>query len=151
MHISRVLSCYSTLHLTYVPCSKSYWSLWRHQMETHSALLAISKGNPPVTGGFPSQRSVTRSLDIFLICAWTNVSANNRDGDLIRHRALHDVSVMWFHGVEITFCGNRPHMISSYCYHTAISVTYKAYWNIHGLLPIYYWYYCISKRTYYSF
>ena len=32
-------------------------------METFSALLALCEGNPPVTdvtGGFPSQRSVTR-------------------------------------------------------------------------------------------
>ena len=34
-------------------------------METLSALLALCEGNPPVTGGFPSQRPVTRSFDIF--------------------------------------------------------------------------------------
>ena len=34
-------------------------------METFSALLALCEGNPPVTGGFPSQRPVTRSFDIF--------------------------------------------------------------------------------------
>ena len=32
-------------------------------METFSALLALS-GNSPVTGEFPSQRSVTISLDV---------------------------------------------------------------------------------------
>ena len=37
----------------------------RHQMETFSALLAPCEENPPVTGGFPSQRPVTRSFDIF--------------------------------------------------------------------------------------
>ena len=35
-------------------------------METFSALLALYEGNPPVTGGFPSQRPGTRSFDIFL-------------------------------------------------------------------------------------
>ena len=30
---------------------------WCHQMETPSALLALCEGNPPVTGGFPSQRA----------------------------------------------------------------------------------------------
>ena len=40
-------------------------SRWRHQMETFSALLALCEGNPPATGGFPSQRSVTRSFDVF--------------------------------------------------------------------------------------
>ena len=31
-------------------------SLWRHDLETFSAFLALCEGNPPVTGGFPSQR-----------------------------------------------------------------------------------------------
>ena len=38
---------------------------WRHQMETFSALLALCAGNSPVTGKFPSQRPVTRSLGVF--------------------------------------------------------------------------------------
>ena len=37
---------------------------WRHKMETFSALLASCEGNPPVTGGFPSQGSVTRNFDV---------------------------------------------------------------------------------------
>ena len=39
---------------------------WRHQMEIFSALLSLCEGNPPVTCGFPSQRPVTRSFDVFL-------------------------------------------------------------------------------------
>ena len=38
---------------------------WRHQMETFSTLLALCRGNSPVTGEFPSQRPVTRSFDVF--------------------------------------------------------------------------------------
>ena len=38
---------------------------WRHQMETFSALLGLCAGNSPVTGEFPSQSPVTRSLDVF--------------------------------------------------------------------------------------
>ena len=34
-------------------------------METFSALLALCGGNLPVTGGFPSQRPLTRNFDIF--------------------------------------------------------------------------------------
>ena len=45
----------------------SQW--WRHQMEAFSALLALCVGNSPVTGEFPTQRPVTRSFDVFLICA----------------------------------------------------------------------------------
>ena len=40
-------------------------SWWRRQMETFSALLALCKGNSPVTGEFPSQRPVMRSFDFF--------------------------------------------------------------------------------------
>ena len=29
---------------------------WCHDMKTFSALLALCEGNPPVTGGFPSQK-----------------------------------------------------------------------------------------------
>ena len=34
-------------------------------MGTFSALLALCERNPPVLGGFPSQRPVTRSFDVF--------------------------------------------------------------------------------------
>ena len=42
-----------------------YWSWWRHQMETLSALLAICVGNSLVPGEFPAQRPVTRSFRVF--------------------------------------------------------------------------------------
>ena len=42
-----------------------YFSWWRHQMETFSALLALCAGNSPVSGEFPSQRPVSRSFDVF--------------------------------------------------------------------------------------
>ena len=38
---------------------------WCHQMETFSLSLALCEGNPQVTGGFPSQRPVTCSSDVF--------------------------------------------------------------------------------------
>ena len=39
--------------------------LWRHQMETFSALLALCAGNSPVAGEFPAQRPVMRGFDVF--------------------------------------------------------------------------------------
>ena len=42
------------------PCKNSWW---RRQMKTFSALLALCKGNPPVTGEFPSQKPLRRSFD----------------------------------------------------------------------------------------
>ena len=56
----------------------------------------VTAGNSPGTGEFPSHRPVTRSFDVSLICAWANGSVNNQDaGDLRRHRAHYDVTVMW--------------------------------------------------------
>ena len=34
-------------------------------MENFSSLLALCEENPPVTGGFPSQRPMTHSFDVF--------------------------------------------------------------------------------------
>ena len=46
-------------------CPQTGVTWWRHQMETFSALLALCEGNPRVTVGFPTQRPVSRSFDIF--------------------------------------------------------------------------------------
>ena len=50
-------------HELLTDCWYSVGSWWRHQI--FSVLLAICAGNSPVTGEFPTQRPVTRSLDIF--------------------------------------------------------------------------------------
>ena len=68
---------------------------WRHQMETFSTLLAFWAGTSPATGEFASQRPVTRSFDVFFNLRWINGSVNNGEaGDLRRHRAHYDVTVM---------------------------------------------------------
>ena len=65
---------------------------WRHQMETFSALLALCAGNSPVTGEFPSQRPVTKSL-FSLTCTWIKYWENNRKaGDFRRHRTHYDTT-----------------------------------------------------------
>ena len=49
------------------------------------------------TGGFPHKGRWRGALMFSLICAWTNGWANDRDaGDLRRHRAHYDVTVMSF-------------------------------------------------------
>ena len=76
-----------------VMAASATYPWWRHQMETFSALLAISAGNSPVPGKFPAQRPVT--LMFSLIWAWINGWVNNREaGDLRRYRAHYDVTVM---------------------------------------------------------
>ena len=37
---------------------------WCHGMEILSILLALCEGNPPVTGGFPSQEPVIRGFEV---------------------------------------------------------------------------------------
>ena len=67
---------------------------WRHQMETFSALLAFCAGNSPVTGDFPAQRPVTQWTLMFpLICAWTNIWANNGNGGDLRCHRTHYISL----------------------------------------------------------
>ena len=39
-----------------------FTALWRHQMEIFSALLSLCAGNPPVTGGFPTQQDRNAEL-----------------------------------------------------------------------------------------
>ena len=79
--------------ITAHPNNDTPW--WRHQMETFSALLAICAGNSPVTSEFPSQRPVTRSVDIFFDLRRINGWVNDRKaGDLRRHPAHYDVTVM---------------------------------------------------------
>ena len=59
-------------------------------METFSALLAICAGNSLVTGEFPTQRPMTRSLMFSLICACINGWVNNREaGDSVVSPACH--------------------------------------------------------------
>ena len=50
------------VNLSFSDCTSSWW---RHQMETFTALLAIYAGNSSVPGEFPTQRPVTRSVDVF--------------------------------------------------------------------------------------
>ena len=44
-----------------MPCYK-YRTWWPHDMDTLSAFLALCIGNPPVTGGFPTQRASNAAL-----------------------------------------------------------------------------------------
>ena len=76
-------------------------------IEIFTALLAICVGNSPITGEFPSQRPVTRNLDV-LIYAWTNGWINNRDaGDLRR--------VLWRHCNAVAFSFNFHQLLHCKC------------------------------------
>ena len=58
-------------------------------------LLDFCEGNSPVTGEFSAQRPVARSFDDFFNLPLNNGWVNYREaGDLRRHRAHYDVTVM---------------------------------------------------------
>ena len=41
------------------------YSLWRHAMKKLSALPTLCEGNPPVTGGFTTQRAGNADFEFF--------------------------------------------------------------------------------------
>ena len=62
-----------------------------------SRVIALLWGKYTGHRWIPRARAIARSFDVmfFLICAWTNSWVNNRGaGDLGRHRAHYDVTVM---------------------------------------------------------
>ena len=68
---------------------------WHHQMEAFSALLAFVCGIHRSPVNFPHKGQWRVTLVFSLICAWTNDWVNNREaGDLRRHHAHYDVTVM---------------------------------------------------------
>ena len=108
-------------------CSMTWW---RHQMETFAVLLPLCAGNSSVTGEFPSQRPVTRSFDVFFDLRMKSGWANNRDaGDLRRHHAHYDVTVMELDEVSASVMRSR-HLIHNTNYmYSADRVT----WTYHPL------------------
>ena len=76
-HCQLCFSCWTACYETdssieTVPVTGIVWIIvsgsfawWRHRIETFSALLAIWAENSSVTGEFPTQRLVTRSIDVF--------------------------------------------------------------------------------------
>ena len=90
-------------------------------METFSSLLAICAGNSPVTVESPANRPVTRSFDIFFICARINVWANNRDaGDLRPHHAHYYVIVIVSYYMYMVFWINYKAFLLYRCIQTFI-------------------------------
>ena len=78
-------------HICHRICCFLCHSWWCHQMEIFSALLALCEGNPPVTGGFPSQRPVTRSFAVFFDLHLTKRATC----DLRCHCTHYDITVMY--------------------------------------------------------
>ena len=88
--------CCAMPYFVYVEVDGGFiWIMQLYQVETLSALWSLCAGNSLVIGEFLTQRTVRRSFDVWLICAWTIGWVNNRGaGDLRRHRTHYDVTVM---------------------------------------------------------
>ena len=77
-------------------------------METFSALLAICAENSPVTGEFLHKGQWRGALTFSMICAWINGWVNSREaGDLRRHHANYDVTVMYTGSYKLYFYINN--------------------------------------------
>ena len=73
--------------------NKILFAWWRHQMETLSILLDLCERNYLVTGGFPSQRPMTRGFDVFFdLCLNKRLSKESR-----RWRYKTPSSSLWRH------------------------------------------------------
>ena len=93
------LGCVIRQRSDWLPVRADCHAWWRHQMETFSMLLALCEGKPPVTGGFSSQRPVTRNFGV-LFDPRLNKQLSKQSG----HRWFETPShSLWRHcnGVEI--------------------------------------------------
>ena len=106
------------------------WSIitrWRYQMETCSTLLALSEGNPPVTRGFPSQRPVTRSFDVFFYLRLIGLENNWDADDWRRHRNHYDITAM-MENESLVHQGIYPSVDSSLVQIIFVSVSLVLEW-----------------------
>ena len=100
----------------YEQTPKKSW--WRHKMETLSAVLALCEGDPLATDGFPSQRPLTQSFDVFFDMHLNKrLSKQSICGDLRRHDVHCNVTVMFNENTK-TFIVNisMDYTIEPYCF-----------------------------------
>ena len=109
--------------------TRKVFSWWHHWMETFATLLALCDGNPPVTGGFPSQRPVMRSFhNFFHLCLNKRLSKQSihpwfemPSRSLWRHcNVLRKCMSVWHlqtdgHFAVASVCYSNPHMTCSIC------------------------------------
>ena len=96
--LSHLKSDFFLMFLLQFTCKRIMLSLtwWRHQMKIFSAWLAFC-GEIAGHWWIPLTKASDAEFWWFFLCAWTNGWINNRDaGDLSRHHAHYDVTVVFF-------------------------------------------------------
>ena len=82
-------------------------------METFSRYWPFVRGNHRSPMNFPHKGQWRRALMFSLICVWINGWVNNREaGDLRRHRAIYDTTVMY---TAIQLIVNPGHLAQKLC------------------------------------
>ena len=111
-HRQHILWCIEN-SLRYFGCDYKLLVQCTLIMVLNSALLAICEGNPPVTGGFPSQRLVTQSFDVFfdLRNKWLSKQS--------KHRWFETpLCSLWRHcnDFSVKKCQKCQHIFAEYCW-----------------------------------
>ena len=96
---------------------------WRHQMKTFSTSLALCDGNPQVTDGFPSQKTVKRSFDAFFSPPEQTV-VQTIETSVSLHRAHYDVTEIKRKYHKISFAENIFQPPNHIKYSTRVSQCY---------------------------
>ena len=107
--ISRRMFC-RTRPSKFAPKQELWESWWRYDMETLTALLVLCEGNPPVTGGFPSQRPIMLEF-CWCLCCWPEQSVEKQlsclwdVGKLMRSRHnINSVTFLFIYAICIFIC-----------------------------------------------
>ena len=83
------------------PCWAPGGKWWHHDMVMLSSLLALCEGNPPVTGGFPSQRANNAELCCFLCFVSLKTVGQSVELPVIWYALMlkwspHRVTLLWW-------------------------------------------------------
>ena len=88
----------------FISLAQKRFSWWRHQM-TFTALLAVCAGNSLFPGEFPSQRPVTRSVDVYFV-----LRLNKWLGKQSRRRWFETPSRPLWHFCNVEMGSRLPHL-----------------------------------------
>ena len=139
---------------------------WRHQILIFSSLLILCVGNAPATSGFPAQKPVTRSFEVFFDlhlnkrlskqsrCQWFETPSHSLWrhwngntfslgdwyplGNFVKHNTIHLVKITFSHYVMIT--GNFQF---SCCWINSLVrkyILYIIFDSISGMFFLWIWY-----------